>query len=186
MGFSYLEKKRWAEVTREERFFCQHLFGLLVRDEQMKILTLVKDHDGNAPPCADKWEPAFEVCFYRDFSFHFLEKRKKNPFSRKRTFDLCLFSEKAIIVIEAKAQQGFQSKQLTQFETDRCQIKKLVSGGSCTSTQKIWIIGIASSQYNPRPTTTEYFDGPLLTWADLSKLYGNDVVLQRADEVYRR
>ena len=44
MGFRYLNGKRWAQVTREERFFCQHLFGLLVEDRD------------NAAVCAGRLE----------------------------------------------------------------------------------------------------------------------------------
>ena len=109
MGFSYLDGKRWAQVTREERFFCAHLFGLLDEDSEMqKMLSYINDRTGIALPRDVEWELAFEVCFYRDLRH--LEKNKGELHSPKRTFDLCLFSEGAIVILEAKAQQDFEAK----------------------------------------------------------------------------
>ena len=31
MGLSYLDGKNWAEVTRDERYFCQQLFAVVQR-----------------------------------------------------------------------------------------------------------------------------------------------------------
>ena len=177
MGFSYLNGKYWAEVTREERFFCQHLFGLLVCDEENRILSCIKDHDDRRePPRADEWEPAFEACFYRDI-WH-LREREGELYSPKRTFDLCLFSEESILIIEAKAQQAFDVKQLESFKTDRDQVRK------ATGVQDVRVYGLASSQYEPSDAVLDAFDGPLLTWHSLSELYGGDKVLARADELY--
>ena len=64
--------------------------GLLVCDEENRILSCVKDHDDSRePPRADEWEPAFEACFYRDIWQ--LRGREGELYSPKRTFDLCLF-----------------------------------------------------------------------------------------------
>ena len=177
MGFSYLNGKYWAEVTREERFFCQHLFGLLVCDEENRILSCVKDHDDSRePPRADEWEPAFEACFYRDIWY--LREREGELYSPKRTFDLCLFSEESILIIEAKAQQAFDVEQLESFKMDRDQVRK------ATGVQDVRVYGLTSSQYKPSDAVLDAFDGPLLTWRSLSEVYGGDEVLLRADEVY--
>ena len=176
MGFSYLDGECWWKVSREERFFCQHLYGLLVSDRESRIFSLVRDCGGCELPRADKWEPAFEVCFYRDLLHSRCKKDKR--YSRKRTFDLCLFSEKAIVVIEAKAQQGFRTKQLQSFTQDREKISKI------TGVEDVRVYGLVSSGYNPSDTVVEAFDGPLLTWRCLSELYGRDEVLLRADGLY--
>ena len=181
MGFSYLKGKCWAEVSREERFFCAHLYGLLVRDEEKRILSCIRGHDGREPPRAEKWEPAFEVCFHRDFSHHW---NTKNLYSPKRTFDLCLFSEEAILIIEAKAQQPFQGEQLHGFKEDCERVRNQVSELVRTRAPEVWIIGLASSKYEPPCKVLNEFDGPLLTWRCLSELYDYDKVLLCADKVY--
>ena len=181
MGFSYLDGKCWAEVSREERFFCAHLYGLLVRDKENKILSLIKGHDGREPPRADKWESAFEVCFHRDFSHDW---NTKNLYSPKRTFDLCLFSEEAILIIEAKAQQPFEGEQLHNFKEDCQRVREHVRKLNGDRAPEVWIIGLASKKYKPPPKVLTEFCGPLLTWDRLSKLYGDDKVLLRANEVY--
>lgn len=48
MGFSYLDGEYWAQVTREERFFCQHLYGLLVKHGVSRILPHIGDRVGIA------------------------------------------------------------------------------------------------------------------------------------------
>lgn len=179
MGFSYLNGKRWAEVTREERFFCQRLFTLAVKDCGKGIFSCVKDHQGNRRPLDGQWEPAFEVCFYRDL-WHL--KKKEGPlYSPKRTFDLVFFSKKTILILEAKAQQGFNLSQLKKLKyEDRKHIECL------TGVSDVLIYGLISSRYTPRPDTIKLLDGPPLKWCDLAKIYKGDEVLARADEVYRR
>ena len=177
MGFSYLDGKRWAQVTREERFFCAHLFGLLDEDSEMqKMLSYINDRTGIALPRDVEWELAFEVCFYRDLRH--LEKNKGELHSPKRTFDLCLFSEGAIVILEAKAQQDFEAKQLESFKSDREKVREITRVG------KVWLCGLASSRYEPKSFVSKAFDGNLLTWRDLAEIYGDDPVLERADEVY--
>ena len=177
MGFSYLNGKRWAQVSREERFFCAHLFGLLEEDSEMqKMLSYINERTGTALPRDVEWEPAFEVCFYRDL-WH-LRGSKEKLCSPKRTFDLCLFSEDAIVILEAKAQQAFEAKQLKSFKSDCKDVKKKTGVG------KVWLLGLASSRYKPPPDVSKVFGGPLLTWRDLAEIYGGDQVLERADKLY--
>ena len=176
MGFSYLDGKFWAQVTREERFFCQHLFGLFARDKTRRILSYVNDKVGIALPRTTEWEPAYEVCFYRDLAY--LREERDEYFSPKRTFDLCLFSEDAIIILEAKAQQEFKADQMDGFEADREHVKKT------TGVSAVWLCGLVSSKYKPATSISAKFDGRLLTWRDLAELYDDDEVLERANEVY--
>ena len=183
MGFSYLNGAEWAQVTREERFFCAHLYGLLVRDKEKRILSCIRNRDGRELPRAREWEPAFEVCFYRDFSHHW---KTKNLYSPKRTFDLCLFSEEVILIIEAKAQQPFHGDQLHGFREDCIKVRNQVGQLARAPAPEVWIIGLASSKYKPPPEVLKEFDGPLLTWRCLSELYDDDKVLLCADRVYDR
>ena len=141
-----------------------------------RILSYINDLAGTALPRDVEWEPAFEVCFYRDL-WH-LQGRKGKPHSPKRTFDLCLFSEDAIVILEAKAQQAFEAKQLERFKSDCKEVKAITGVG------KVWLFGLASSRYKLTPSVSEAFGSPLLTWRDLAEIYGDDPVLKRADKLY--
>ena len=110
MGLTYLNGNSWAQVSREERFFCAQLFNLIQSDDIKGFIQyLNSNHSLSLDECAN-WEIAYEVCFYRDLWQH--RRRSGTLFSPKRTFDLCLFSDSAIIVIEAKAHQEFDANQL--------------------------------------------------------------------------
>ena len=109
MGLSYLEGRSWWEVSREERFFCAQLFHLVQQGGLVRFLSYLNArHDAGLVVDAN-WELAYEVCFYRDLWQS--RGKKRRPFSKKRTFDLCLFSDETIVVIEAKAQQKFDDDQ---------------------------------------------------------------------------
>ncbi|MES2415763.1 MAG: hypothetical protein V4614_18370 [Pseudomonadota bacterium] len=189
MSWNYLGGKTWAEVTRDERFFCQHLYHLVHRSpdtksfipklNEMASLTLNVNAD---------WELGYEVCFYRDFWF--LGGKKEHLHSPKRTFDLCFFSANEIVIVEAKAQQGFDSDPLQKLGFSRD--KKLVA--KLTRVREVTLLGLASSGYlTPAkkhsllaPASGEeapLFDG-LITWEQLAAHFGNDATLRRADFIY--
>lgn len=178
MGFSYLSGAYWAQITREERFFCQHLFRLLVNDTENRLLSYINDRARVTFRLDDEWEPAFEVCFYRDFRYFLGDWDQSYHYSPKRTFDLCMLSEKAIIILEAKAQQPFEHDQLESFERDRTAVKEI------TGVETVWLGGLVSSKYKPKSSILGTLDDPLLTWHELACLYGQDKILQRADELY--
>ena len=117
MGFKYLSDKKWAQITREERYFCSHLYHFLIGKEKEFVdwlnETIVTDFNSD-----QVWEISFEVCFYRDFYKAFRKKEKPAKDLRKRTFDLVLFSESEIIIIEAKVQQPFKEKQINDLRND--------------------------------------------------------------------
>lgn len=113
MGFDYLDKKNWIDITREERFFCAYLYFDIKKDVNNFINWL--NENTLDPKYNDKkihlgldvkqeWDVGFEVCFYRDYKHQNRESVQKD-YSPKRTFDLCLFSPDTIIIIEAKVQQ---------------------------------------------------------------------------------
>jgi hypothetical protein len=176
MGFNYLENKRWSQVTRDERFFCQHLFQL-VRSESAEVfadyisqfLSLGLSNDG-------EWEIGFEVCFYRDL-WH-LKGRKGELYSPKRTFDLCLFGEKDIVIIEAKAATGFDQSQNAIFAHDVDKVQEL------TRVDNVLLVGLCSSIYPIETEVIGVFNNKILRWKDLAARYGGDEILTRADKVY--
>lgn len=181
-GYSYLNGHQWADVTRDERYFCQHLFNLLTdKGNLRKFIVLLNDKGKiGLDPDAD-WEPGFEVCFYRDHWFLNKEFKDFAPYSPKRTFDLCLFSEQTIVIIEAKAQQGFDTdlSQLNMFEKDKEELSKL------TGAQTL-LLGLASGSHinGLNDENRQKFNG-LVSWRELAQqLFVDDKILLRADSIY--
>ncbi|MCB9190283.1 MAG: hypothetical protein H6602_01270 [Flavobacteriales bacterium] len=188
------ENKRWSEITRDERFFCAELYQTF-KDDPYGLVALIWDNNKLSKKIGDKpkagaWELGFEVCYYRDV-IHFRSSRLDNThpescdsirkleitswdpsysgsktfFPMKRTFDLCLFSDEQLIVIEAKVQQGFNSDQLRSFEEDR----KLIKALHREEEIDVKIIGLFSDTPNPPSSgVLEYFDG-VLTWEMIGK-----------------
>ncbi len=132
-----------------------------------------------------EWGIGFEVCFYRDVLHHKHQNKKDSGSSFKRTFDLALFSEQEIVIIEAKAYERFITTQTQIFEKDKKQIQRLLG-------QKldIWLVALASSKYyaNLEKHGRSHkvlmpFDGKL-TWASVAKFYNNPI-LNRAEDIYQ-
>lgn len=176
MGLKFLSGKTWAEVTREERFFCQRLFGCIEKMGASRFIALINKKYGTAIDENVDWEPGYEVCFYRDLKY----LRGSGPgYPQKRTFDLCFLSDHTIVIVEAKAQQGFHERQLKEIRFDKTRISKL----SGIPKEQIHLVGLVSSLYKMKDSTRNYFEA-VLTWKDLSGLFGADAVLSRADSVY--
>ena len=114
-GLSWLDGKSWWETSRDERYFCAELFFLARQDLPAFVRHLNNKHAADMDPNAN-WELAYEAVFYRDV-WH-ARGGEGMPFSYKRTFDLALFSDEDILIIEAKAQQGFKGDQLEDFKLD--------------------------------------------------------------------
>lgn len=125
MGFNYLSDKTWSQITREERYFCSHLYHFLIGKEKEFVSWLNETLKTNFNP-NQEWEISFEVCFYRDYYKTFRKREKPSKDLRKRTFDLVLFSEFDIIIIEAKVQQPFKEKQIKELRNDLKTMKKLL------------------------------------------------------------
>jgi len=178
VGFQYLNGKRWSQVTRDERFFCQRLYEMINMEKPERFVAYLRDTHGLDVPAEGEWEAGFEVCFYRDFWQH--RERKGELFSPKRTFDLCLFGEKAIIIIEAKAAVGFDEDQIESFARDIIEVAKL------TKVDNVKLVGLCSSKYEVEPEFESIFTGPILRWKYLAEKYGNDDILFRADDIYER
>ena len=178
MGLRYLDGKSWAQVTREERVFCQHLYVRVLERGVHAFVEYLNAWAGLGADTSAVWELAYEVCFYRDLWHH--RNRNGDLFSRKRTFDLCLLSDEHIIVIEAKAQQSFDEEQVGVFVRDREQVKRE------TGVTHVSLVGLASSQCTVPDAIQKSFDGPIVTWKDLSAYFDGDPLLQRGDDVYEK
>ena len=176
MGFSYLDGKCWQEITREERFFCQHLYQLILSDTPAQFVKYIEKQCKINVECDDFFEVGYEVCFYRDL----WQARGKagELFSPKRTFDLCIFGEKSIIIIEAKAAENFDASQNRSFLLDVAQVRTL------TNVKNVLLIGLCSSKCNVDKDSENTFTGKILRWKNIASHYENDIILQRADDLY--
>ncbi|MBU8913320.1 MAG: PD-(D/E)XK nuclease family protein [Spirochaetales bacterium] len=176
MGLEYLGGKSWREISRDERFFCSHLYALIEKNGATGFVAFLNSKENLGLDPAANWEPAFEACFYRDIWNH--RNKQGELISPKRTFDLCLFSDDAIVIIEAKAHDGFSEKQMASFDDDEKQVEKL------TEVKSVVLLALVSSKYQAKPETKKRFKG-WLEWNELAALYGRDRILQRANDVYK-
>ena len=180
MGISYLGGKTWLELTREERFFTAILF-MELRKNCKPFVNLLRGIDNHFDNFI--YEPAFEVCLYRDM-LNDVKSQPKERFSLKRTFDLVLFSETEMIIIEAKANQSFTRTQLSSISRDKKQIISLFSAIQ-RPYPDVKMCAICSSKYNPGEETRKHFE-LLITWMDLVKIYPDSSnVFKLADDCYR-
>lgn len=175
MGLRFIDGHKWSEVTREERFFCQHLYHLIEQEGPASFVHFLNATRSLDLPESANWEAAYEACFYRDL-WHY-RGCKGRVFSQKRTFDLCLLSDQAIVLIEAKAQQDFDLGQLNHLKQDRKQVRK------ATGIPRVVLLGLASSHCSST-SASGTFDAPVLTWEELARRWSGDPVLSRANEIY--
>jgi hypothetical protein len=181
MKTKILMNKEWKDITREERVFCAELF-FQIRQNPKPFLNLLGIGSNKT------FDVGYEVCFYRDVLYD--KKIANENFSDKRTFDLALFSNDEIHIIEAKAQQSFDTIQLDSFAKDREDIPKLFRRIG-ENPPEVYIHALISSWYTPSAETKGYFykptAGKLITWKDIASIndYGSskDVFL-RADDIY--
>lgn len=186
MGISYLRNGTWADVSREERLFCAHLF-VRARGNVLDFVTLLSATTNLKLSPQANWDVGYEVCFYRDIMAAGLARNvdAERKFSLKRTFDLCLFSDQHIVVIEAKAYEAFTSEQATYFERDLTDIPALLG-----QPVEVSLIALASSKYFAafdrfgRGSALKPFGQARLTWLQLANHY-HDQLFARADALYR-
>lgn len=185
MGFTYLGGKSWLDVTREERLFCSYLYWDVKGKERDFVLWLNENTDLGLEPDVD-WEVGYEVCFYRDLLKSRGESLTSGGYSPKRTFDLCLFSEDTIVIIEAKVQQMFDDSQVDVFQKDRDDIPRITDKKT-----KVKVVALASSEYFENYAkygrhdilSKPSFDAKI-SWKQIYALYPNRVYLD-ADRKYR-
>ncbi len=183
MGFKYLNGKSWLDVTREERLFCSFLYWDIRQSERDFIIWLNNNTDLALQVDAN-WEIGYEVCFYRDLLKLRDEPISSTDFSPKRTFDLCLFSEDSIVIIEAKVQQMFDESQVRVFLEDKRDIPLIIGKDI-----DVVVVALGSSIYFDNckiyghTSIVDNFDA-LITWKQMHDLYGKAIYL-RANETYK-
>ena len=177
MGFDYLKGNYWKDITREERLFCSHLYHKI--NEPSKTKQFIEWLNKTKSPIDDlfknnlnldentEWEVAYESCFYRDllkfYGFgvkeHFNELSLVNNIGEdavnliKRTFDLALFSNDTIVIIEAKASNGLTTKQFQEFEIDERLINGVFKFLKIKMPKIVFII-LAADKYFKSPSFT--------------------------------
>jgi hypothetical protein len=177
MPIPYFNGFRWNDLTREERFYCFVLYSHIHGNAQ-EFAAWLKKKIGLGLNDRTDWEAGLEVCFYRDYLWHQGKSIRGSGFSPKRTFDLCLFGQEDVVIIEAKVYQPFDSEQNETFSKDAIQIIKLLS----PRTVNVWLVALASTKYFQSADNIRPFHGHL-TWADMYEKFG-DELLKQADELY--
>lgn len=185
-GISWLGNRNWSEITRDERFFCAHLYNkVLAHEDGVKgFVRLINETCHLNLPVDTNWELGYEVCFYRDVMFDDAAKCDER-LSLKRTFDLCLFSDNEVVIIEAKAYQAFDGKQTEEFVRDRECIRNILN-----IPVTVVLVPLASSHYKDtfdNSPLKDRFGCELLTWKRLADVYENGdpkSTLARADMIY--
>lgn len=187
MSLNILQGKSWWEISRDERYFCAELFRSASVDIS-KFVRAIACHSKITMAENENWEMAVEVCFYRDFSRVVDISEIEGGFSQKRTFDICLFSETQVIIIEAKANQSMPPLEASQAREDKVSVKEIFRKGADRDVDVV-LLALVSSRYkqghdkNSMLRPLEAFDG-VVTWKELETVYGNRI-FERADSLYR-
>lgn len=171
--------RRWADITREERFFTCELFHELKQDPdpffslfrtklKLRANQLVQDI-------------GYEVCLARDLWHAKLLKTRCRPLE-KQTIDFVLsISGNDLLFIEVKAHQGFGRDQIKKME----ELKDLLKE-SYPNIDEIHLGGLHSSKYSPQNIRKEFKSFAMCTWKELVPIYPRiSSHIQRADEIYR-
>ncbi len=183
MSIPYFNGFVWNDLTREERFYCFELYSHARKDPN-DFASWITNFARLPGSFQGEWDLGLEVCFYRDYLWHQGKPIHGSEFSPKRTFDLCLFGPRDIIIIEAKVFQQFESDQNESFARDAKQIDQLLSPYKVN----VWLLALASSKYfeSVRNLSTgnslEPFHGQI-SWADAYHKFG-DKILKQADDLY--
>ena len=169
----------WAELTREERFFTCILFNDL-KENSGPFWNLFFDQL-EYDSYVEVIDQGYEVCLFRDAAREDFELIELHSDLVHVKFDLVLtLSNQAIVIIEAKAHQGFLTSQLKMLERAR----EILQSSSLWPAKTIHLAGLCSSKYSPREKTRQYFDA-LITWDEIAPVYShNHNVYQKANCIY--
>jgi hypothetical protein len=176
--------KPWTSWSREERLFCAVLYEHGRRDPAAFARWLIDAAGLDLSP-AGEWDLGYEVCLYRDFLWQkdgLTAAGSVLPY--KRTFDLCLFGEAAVVVIEAKVCQRFDPVQNADFERDSERIRSLPGWQDLD----VKLVALASARYLANaakysPAALSIFDGQV-SWQQAAQHFG-DPLLEQADAMYK-
>lgn len=184
MKISYLRSFPWSRWTRDERFFCSILYSH-ASSNPAKFADWLIESTGIPAQKDGHWDLGYEVCLYRDYLWQFGKSARSLELPWKRTFDLCLFGTRTLIVIEAKVFERFESRQMKSFPIDRQCIPSLPG----LEKVKVYIVALASSKYFEnvrkygRSGTLDVFDG-LASWAGVAQQYSCPL-LDHAEHIYK-
>lgn len=170
--------KKLSDITRTEVFFTSYLHHAFMASPLLFERLLLKSIgiDQNISII----DSSYELCLFRDAAKSGYMSTRENKSFEKITFDnLFVLSDNSIIIVEAKAQQGFNSAQIKNLEY----AKKKISI-SDLPWNKVYLIGLCSSKYSPKEDTANKFDA-IITWADVADCFENErVIFTRADNIY--
>ena len=176
---SHEKSASWKRITREERYFTSLLFHDL-KKSSFPLIKLLRE-DIEIPAGTKAKEVGFEVCFFRDA--YRMDLIKQHRRFEKQTFDLVLFlSSNHMVIIEAKAQQGFKMDQIRMLLDAK---QKIVKSGFKPATE-VSLVALYSSYYSPRKETLEDFDARI-TWQQIAGIYPKSKHrkgYERADCIY--
>ena len=184
MAIQYLHNLPWSKWTREERFYCSILYSYAQNNPKQFMNFLIEKRVLNID-LEGEWDIGYEVCFYRDYLWQIGDSARSNGLPIKRTFDLCVFGEKSMTIIESKVCEPFDAKQNETFEKDKTRINDLPGLKEIT----VNVVALASSKYFEnaevygRDGTLDMFDGHF-TWADCEEQY-KEPLFKQADEMYK-
>lgn len=168
---------KWSDSSREERFFTAILFQAVIQDwkplwhllgPRLALATEVGIVD-----------VGFEVCMLRDLAH--AGHINRVPELEKQTFDLVLtLSNESLVLIEAKAHQRFNTKQIEEMERART----LLLANQTLALKEVFLVGLHSSRYRPAIAGPRF--RALLEWAEIGAAYPAFVSqLQRADQIFQ-
>lgn len=182
MSISYLAGRPWSGISREERFYCARLFER-ASSKPAEFAAWIASTSGLHLPAEGGWDIGFEVCFYRDIMVS-RGRSATDHFPIKRTFDLCLFHEHTILIVEAKVCERFKSKQMRDIASDFDLVPEAVGRDI-----NVQCLALASSRYfgnharHGNQRMLSLFHGRI-TWAQVGAFF-DDPLLLRADQLYK-
>jgi len=187
MGFTYLNNQNWIDISREERLFCAHLYEHIRRDIKKFVEHLFKKAVIPNDEIEERWEIGYEVCFFRDFLKSKGMPIKASSYSDKRTFDLCLFSENRIIIIEAKVHEIFEKDQIDGLNNDVEQLREIIelqniNINTVVLASSIYFNNFIDKHKNEESNFLDNIDCRI-SWNEMSDLYKDDL-FDRADNIY--
>jgi hypothetical protein len=169
--YAYLRNKSWSEITREDRYFCAELY-FDIKDNPKSFVEFLNKKLEKGFNINQQWEVGYEVCFYRDYLFSIGEpvklKYNKQKYPQKRTFDLCLFSDTDIIIIEAKADQNFSKSQMKSVKKDKNLLTRLLKENGKAPSINIFLLCASTNKQEIKGYKKFY-------WKDLVSIYNNSI-----------
>ena len=181
MGVPYLGGHNWSRLTREERFHCFVLYSHVAADPG-RLARFLSGRPGFEFDSSGEWDAGVEVCFYRDYLWHHNLPIRNSRYSPKRTFDLCLFGERDII-IEAKVCQAFDCDQGRVFESDAKLVPQLLERPDL----RVLLVPLASDAYftaaGDESEAMRPFGKRRFSWGDAHGLY-DDPLLEQAEALF--